>query len=230
MQSTSQLTVRRFVGGPMLTACYVLIAPGVESILIDAPRDAWRGALQAADALEAPVRRLIATHGHWDHITDAAALQQQGIAVFGHAADDALFSDPMGQREGVPLIIGPIELDHELADGDRIELAGHDIQVLHTPGHSPGSISLWLQESDILFSGDTVLKGGAGYLERPESDAWALASSVLRIAALPEATTLYPGHGAPTRIGDEDWLSPSANRDDLVALWQSGAGRWTPRG
>jgi glyoxylase-like metal-dependent hydrolase (beta-lactamase superfamily II) len=101
--------------------------------------------------------------------------------------------------------------------------------VLHTPGHSPGSISLWLPALDALFTGDTVLKGGAGYLERPESDAWALASSVQRIAALPENTTLYPGHGAPTTISDETWLTDSTDRDTLIARWKSGQGRWTPR-
>ena len=229
MQSTGQLTIRRFVGGPMLTACYAVIVPGAESILIDAPRDAWRGALQAAEEQDAPVQRLIATHGHWDHITDASIIRERGIPLLGHPADRELFEHPMGQREGLPFVIQPVAIDRELEEGDRLELAGHELQVLHTPGHSWGSVSLWLPESDVLFTGDTVLKGGAGFLERPESDAWALASSVLRIAALPDTTTLYPGHGPPTTIRDEAWLSPTADSDDLIALWQSGAGRWTPR-
>ena len=230
MRSTNQLTIRRFVGGPMLTVCYALTAPGDESILIDAPRDAWRAALKFAEERDAPVRRLIATHGHWDHITDAHMVSDLGIPIFGHPADRALFADPLGQRAGVPFVIEPVALDRELAEGDRLELAGHEIQVLHTPGHSWGSVSLWLPGSALLFTGDTVLKGGAGYLERPESDAWALASSVLRIAALPEATTLYPGHGPPTTIRAEAWLGASADRQDLVSYWRSGQGRWTPRG
>ncbi len=229
MQTTDQLTVRRFIGGPMLTACYVVIAPGAESVLIDAPRDAWRAALETADELDAPVRRLIATHGHWDHITDASLVRELGIPLLGHPADRELFENPSGQRADLPFVIAPVAIDQELAEGDRLDLAGHTLQVLHTPGHSWGGISLWLQEQDLLFTGDTVLKGGAGYLDRPECDPWALASSVLRIAALPEATTLYPGHGAPTTIADEDWLVPNASREDLVALWRSGAGRWTPR-
>ncbi|CAN5826643.1 MBL fold metallo-hydrolase [soil metagenome] len=229
MQSIDQLTIRRFIGGPMLTACYALIAPGQESILIDAPRDAWRGAVDAANGMDAPVRRFVATHGHWDHITDASDVQTLGIPMYGHPADTNLCADPMGQRGDIPFVIEPVELDHELAEGDRLILAGHEIQILHTPGHTPGSISLWLPESDVLFTGDTVLKGGAGYLERPECDAWALASSVLRIASLPEATTLYPGHGAPTTIHDEPWLSETGDREALVELWQSGEARWTPR-
>lgn len=229
MQQIAQLTIRRFVGGPMLTASYIIAAPGHESILIDAPRDAWRAAMRFAEELDAPVRLLIATHGHWDHITEAREIQQLGIPVAGHPADRQLFEHPMGQREALPFVIEPVTLDRELAEGDRIAVGGGELQVLHTPGHSPGSVSLWLAGHDILFSGDTVLKGGAGYLKRPESDAWALASSVLRIAALPEVTRLYPGHGAPTTIADETWLSPDADREQLVADWRAGKGRWTPR-
>ena len=229
MRSLEQLTIRRFVGGPMLTACYALVAPGLESILIDAPRDAWRGAFKAAEELDAPMRRMIATHGHWDHITDASKVAESGVRILGHPADLTLSRHPMEQRSNVPFIIDPVEWDHHLADADRIGLAAHEIQVLHTPGHTPGSISLWLPGIDVLFTGDTVLKGGAGYLERPESDAWALASSIQRIASLPDSTTIYPGHGAPTTLQDERWLVDATDREALVELWQSGQARWTPR-
>jgi glyoxylase-like metal-dependent hydrolase (beta-lactamase superfamily II) len=224
-----QITIRRFVGGPMLTATYVVIAPGRQSVMIDAPRGAWRAGLKAAEEAGAPVALLILTHGHWDHITNARQLQQRGIPIAGHPADRALLVDPMAQRGGIPFVIEPVELDRELADGDRISIGDAEIQVLHTPGHSPGSISLWIPALDALFTGDTVLKGGAGYLERPECDPWALASSVQRIAALSEQTTLYPGHGAPTSIAAEAWLTDATDRDALVATWQSGEGRWTPR-
>ncbi len=229
VQTASRLTIRRFVGGPMLTACYLITDPNRESILIDAPRDAWHAAIGAAEKAGAPVSLLIATHGHWDHITQARELQLQGVPVAGHAADNTLFADPMGQRDALPFVIEPIVLDREFADGERIPIGLSEIAVLHTPGHTPGSTSLWLPGQDVLFTGDTVLKGGAGYLRRPECDAWALASSVHRIAMLPESTVLYPGHGAPTSIAEEEWLSTSADRESLISGWKSGAGRWTPR-
>lgn len=229
MHTFDQLTIRRFVGGPMLTATYAVIAPGFESILIDAPRDAWRGAMKAAGDLHAPVRRLIATHGHWDHITDASLVREIGIPLLAHPADLQLCANPMAQRGGLPLVIDPVPIDQELEDGQRLDLAGHELQILHTPGHSRGSICIWLPDSAVLFSGDTVLKGGAGYLERPESDARALATSVLRIASLPEQTTLYPGHGPPTTLGEEQWLLEATGADMLIASWTSGTGRWTPR-
>jgi glyoxylase-like metal-dependent hydrolase (beta-lactamase superfamily II) len=232
--ATDRITIRRFVGGPMLTTCYAIIAPGRQTVMIDAPRDAWRAALNAAEEAQAPVSLLILTHGHWDHITDAKRVQDLGIPVAGHPADRAFCADPMAQRGGIPFVIEPIQFDRELADGDRLSAGEAEIQVLHTPGHTPGSISLWIPALDALFTGDTVLKGGAGYLERPECDPWALASSVLRVASMPESTSLYPGHGAPTTIAAEPWLAAPASgyptaREALVTAWQSGQGRWTPR-
>ena len=224
------LEVRRFVGGPLLTVCYALTAPKRETFLIDIPRDAWRGALELADELGAPVTLVIATHGHWDHITDLSEINALGIPVAAHPADKEMFDDPMGRQAGQPFVIEPATIDQLLADGDRLAIGDEELHVLHTPGHTRGGISLWAPAIDALFTGDTVLKGGAGYLEQEESSAEALAASVRRIAGFPEATTLYPGHGAPTTVGEETWLADAAEPELLIKHWRSGSQRWTPRG
>lgn len=224
--SPNSVLVRRFVGGPLLTTCYAVIAPGSETILIDAPRNAWRSALDAADETGAPVSLVVLTHGHWDHIADASQLKEQGFPLAGHAADEPLFADPMGQRDNVPIVIEPVSLDRYLDEGDRISVGDCELHILHTPGHTPGSICLWLPELDTLFTGDTLLKGGAGYLDQPECDARALAATIERLGEMPEQTRVYPGHGGPTRIGREAWLADAANPDALIELWQSGRGRW----
>lgn len=213
-----------------MTTCYAVIVPGRESVIIDTPREAWRGALDAADRADAPVTLVIATHGDWDHITDMARLQERGYTIAGHPADIAMFHDPMGNRTDLPFLIDPVRLDRELADGDRLDVGDLEIQVVHTPGHSQGSISLWVPGLDALFTGDTVLKGGAGFLNRPQSDPRALAASVRRIAGFPESTTLYPGHGAPTTVGQETWMASAEDADELIADWKAGKGRWTPKG
>lgn len=230
MTAEPALIVRRFVGGPLLTVCYALIAPGRETFLIDIPRDAWRGALELADSMGAPVTLVLASHGHWDHITDLSKINALGIPVAAHPGDRELFDDPMGRQAGQPFVIEPARIDQELADGDRLAIGDEELQVLHTPGHTWGSISLWAPAIDALFTGDTVLKGGAGYLEQPESSDVALAASVRRIAAFPEATTLYPGHGAPTTVGQETWLADATDPELLIEHWHSGLQRWTPRG
>lgn len=228
--STSQpAVIKRLVGGPLLTTSYALIAPGRETVIIDAPRNAWRGALDHADKADAPVSLVIASHGHWDHITDLDRIAEHGIPIAGHAADRDLFRDPAGQRDDLPFPIEPVELDRELADGDSVSLGDLAMRVIHTPGHTPGSISLWAPDLDALFTGDTILKGGAGYLERPECDPEALVTSLRRVARLPESTTIYPGHGAPTTVGEESWLSMTDDPPTLIDMWNTGKLRWSPR-
>ena len=228
MTNSPRFEIKRFVGGPLLTTCYALIVPGRESVIIDAPRDAWKGAIAAADELDAPVQLALATHGHWDHVTDLAKVQSMGYRVAGHPADSALFANPMAGRSDLPFVIEPVQLDQRLADGDHLSVGDIDILVLHTPGHTMGSVCLWIAGEEILFTGDTLLKGGAGYLERPESDALALATSIRRLAGFPSATTLYPGHGAPTTIAEETWLEDAQDPDTLVRYWKSGQRRWKP--
>lgn len=224
----SRFKIKRFVGGPLLTTCYALIMPGKGSVIIDAPRKAWKSALSAANELNAPVRLAVATHGHWDHVTDLKKVQDEGIRIAGHPADAALFADPTAGRTDIPFVIEPVTLDQRLADGDRLSVGGIELLVLHTPGHTPGSICLWIDDEEILFTGDTLLKGGAGYLERPESDPLALATSIRRLSEYPSATELYPGHGAPTTIGAETWLEDAQDPDTLIRYWKSGQRRWKP--
>lgn len=229
MAAVDTVRIRRFVGGPLLTTCYAIIVPGEATMIIDAPRDAWRAALEAADEEHAPTQLAIMTHGHWDHIAGLADLNDLNIPTAGHAADIFLFADPMSQRDELPFVIEPAMPGRWLSDGDRLEVAGLELHILHTPGHTPGGISIWLPEQNVVFTGDTVLKGGAGYLDRPEADARALAMSVRRIADLPDETRLYPGHGAPTTIARETWLDDAEDPETLIADWLAGRRRWTPR-
>lgn len=209
-----------------MTTSYALIVPGQASIIVDAPRKAWTSALRAAEELDAPVELVLATHGHWDHVTDMARLQELGYRIAGHPADLPLFGDPTGGRTDLPFVIDPVTLDQRLADGDRIALGDVDIHVLHTPGHTPGSVSLWIPDEEILITGDTLLKGGAGYLNRPEVDPLALATSIRRLSEYPTESVIYPGHGAPTSIGEEAWLEDAHDMDLMIRYWKAGQRRW----
>lgn len=221
----NRVIVRRFVGGPLLTVCYALIAPGAEAFIIDAPRDAWRAALEAAEAAGATVVLAIATHGHWDHVTDMARLHEAGIAIGAHEADAYLLTDPHGQGLDIPFVVDPVAIDEPLGEGDRLGLGDAEVRVLHTPGHTPGSITLYVPEIGALFTGDTLLKGGAGHTAEPGASLEALAASVRRLAAFPEATLIYPGHGAPTTIGAEAWLADLSDPDAPLVQWRPGSAR-----
>jgi glyoxylase-like metal-dependent hydrolase (beta-lactamase superfamily II) len=208
-----------------LTDCYVLIVPQVGAVLIDAPRDAWRAAIDAADDLHAPILLAIATHGHWDHITDMARVHDAGIPVAAHRADEDMFLRPHDQGLTIPFIIDPVTIDRPLSEGDRLAIGRLELHVLHTPGHTEGSVCIWIPSMDTIFTGDTLLKGGAGHTAEPGASLPALATSVRRLAALPESTRLYPGHGAPTTIGEEAWLETLSDPDAPLVQWRPSTAR-----
>lgn len=225
MPENGAIIVRRFVGGPLLTDCYAIIVPDQGAVLIDAPRDAWQAAVEAADAQNARVLLAIATHGHWDHITDMARVRETGIPVAAHPADRDLFADPHGQGLTLPFAVDPVTIDRPLNEGDRLSIGRFELHVMHTPGHTQGSVTIWIPTIDALFTGDTLLKGGAGHTAEPGASLPALATSVRRLAAFPESTTLYPGHGAPTTIGQEAWLASLSDPDAPLVQWRPGTER-----
>jgi hydroxyacylglutathione hydrolase len=215
-----QIVIRRFVGGPLLTVCYAVIVPGQGAIIIDAPRDAWRSAVETAESLHAPVLLAIATHGHWDHITDMAQIQQMNIPVAAHPADADLLADPHGQGLTLPFAVDPVTIDHPVSDGNLLTIGTAEFRVLHTPGHTPGSVTIWARDAGALFTGDTLLKGGAGHTAEPGASLPALGLSVRRLATFPATSTVYAGHGAPTTIGDETWLADLSDPDAPLVQWQ----------
>jgi hydroxyacylglutathione hydrolase len=219
------IIIRRYVGGPLLTCCYVVIVPHRGAILIDAPRDAWTAAVEAAESLSAPLLLAIATHGHWDHITDMAQVRATGVPVGGHRLDANQFADPHGQGLTLPFAVEPVVIDRYLDEGMRLSIDSVEVQVLHTPGHTAGSICLWVPRVDALFTGDTLLKGGAGHTAEPGASLPALAASVRRLAAFPEDTRVYAGHGAPTTIRDEAWLADLSDPDAPLVQWRPGKAR-----
>ena len=149
------------------------------------------------------VRAIVCTHGHNDHVTVAPELSTALDApLYLHAADDVLW------RQTHPAVVyTPIE------DGQEIAVAGTDLRVLHTPGHSPGSCCLFLPEAGELFSGDTLFSGGPGATGRSYSDFPTIIGSIRdRLFALPPSTTVRTGHGDGTTIGTEsphleEWIA-----------------------
>ncbi|MBY6349980.1 MBL fold metallo-hydrolase [Rhodococcoides corynebacterioides] len=177
-----------------------VIGDDSEVVIVDAAHDAD----PIVDAVAGrTVVAVICTHGHNDHVTVAPELARRLDApILLHPADDVLWEQThpgVGHRE--------------LADGDRIAVAGTTVQVLHTPGHSPGSSCLYLPEAGELFSGDTLFSGGPGATGRSYSDFPTIIGSIReRLFALPPETTVRTGHGDGTTIGTEsphleEWIA-----------------------
>ncbi|HEU4487854.1 MAG TPA: MBL fold metallo-hydrolase [Actinomycetota bacterium] len=138
---------------------------------------------------------IVCTHGHNDHINAAPELADALAARIGlHPADRMLWDQQHPDR-------GP---DFALSDGDSIAIAGATLEVIHTPGHTPGGVCLYDSSGGRLFGGDTLFQGGPGATGRDYSDFEVIISSIRdRLLTLPEDTVVYPGHGETTTIGAE---------------------------
>ena len=152
---------------------------------------------------------ILLTHGHFDHVREAAALKEAcGGALCIHTADADCLSNPYKSLDA--LMDGgrqiPCTADRLLRAGDRLPFAGGEIAVLHTPGHTPGSVCYLYK--NMLFSGDTLFCTGVGRTDLPGGDTKTLLSSLASLRALEGEYEVYPGHGEQTRLSYEKAYNP----------------------
>jgi glyoxylase-like metal-dependent hydrolase (beta-lactamase superfamily II) len=212
------MTILSFTVGPFAENTYVVHDAG-EAALIDP--GTWSDAERQAvvDYVEAAglaVRHLLLTHAHIDHVLGCryfAGLWAAGAAHAGwqlHAADWPLLANAIVQAELFGIRVDePPAATHALEDGDEITLGGTALQVLHTPGHSPGSVCLYDEAGRAVIGGDVLFAGSVGRTDLWEgSEATLLASIRDRLLVLPDDTVVYPGHGPATTIGRERATNP----------------------
>jgi glyoxylase-like metal-dependent hydrolase (beta-lactamase superfamily II) len=213
--------LRRVVVGPMATNCWVLHADGDRRALVVDPGDEPERirAVVADVAADVDVVAVVLTHAHWDHVLAAGTIDAPVLAhpedgpVWPHelATLDRLGHWDAGTATAELLAaghglrpVGPVwdgHVDGHLADGQVLAVGPLDVEVLHTPGHTPGGVSLHVDGH--LLTGDTLFPGGPGLTGWPLSDFPTIMTSVRRLAALPAATVVHPGHGPATTIGAE---------------------------
>ena len=200
--------VQSFVVGPLQNnTLLVADRPGGEALIVDPALGATEPILTAVREAGVNVTLILNTHGHWDHVADNAPLAEAtGAPIAIHAADAPQLARPMGAAGSLPWDIPPSRADRLLADGDDIRVGSAAFTVLHTPGHSPGSICLYAAAWSLLISGDTLFAGSYGRYDLPGGDPAALRASLARLAELPPDTEVYPGHGPTTTISAESWL------------------------
>jgi glyoxylase-like metal-dependent hydrolase (beta-lactamase superfamily II) len=182
-----------------------------EAIVID-PGDDVERVLEVLAKHNLQVKYLIATHAHIDHVGGLEKLKRTtGAAVLMHAGDLPLYQNLELQAAwlGVPAP-GAVEVDQFLKEGDVVESGSLALEVLHTPGHSPGSLCLHMPGGERrLFSGDTLFQGSIG-----RTDLWGgsfdeiLRSIHSTLLKFPDETPVFPGHGPPTTIGRERETNP----------------------
>ncbi len=195
------------VVGPVATNVIVLgDVRSKEAVAIDTATPSLAWVADELAAREWTLRLIISTHGHWDHIGDNAAVADHtGAAIAVHPLDRHRLVDP--QPLWAPFEIVPSVPAVELAEGGEIRFGAIRLSVLHTPGHTEGSVCLLAADDGLLLSGDTLFAGGWGRVDLPGGSAEQMAESIARLAALDDPLRVLPGHGAATTIGRErGWM------------------------
>ncbi len=219
------MLIAAFPAGPWATNCYV-VAPGAgeECVVIDPGMDATAGVADVVREHRLRPAAVLLTHGHIDHMFCVAPVAgAYDATAYVHQADRPMLSDPLAgiSPESAALVLGSgytfAEPDDvaEVADGDRLELAGLSFGVDHTPGHTPGSITFTSEYDDradvaaVLFSGDLLFAGSIGRTDLPGGDhPTMLRTLATKVLPLDDTIVVLPGHGEATTIGQERATNP----------------------
>ena len=205
------MDVRSFTVGPVAENCYVVRRNGADRGLIIDPGEEADRILGAVDSLGIGIDAILITHCHFDHIGAVAPVARStGAPVYCPEIEVPVLADIMSF---VPWPgFGPYEsyeADETVAGGERLKLAGFEIDVIHTPGHSPGHVTYSIADESAVFSGDVLFLGSVGRTDLPGGDWEALLESIRGLVdGLPDETTVYPGHMGVTTLGAERASNP----------------------
>ena len=205
------MEVRMFTVGAVAENAYVFRREGSQSALIVDPGDEAPKLLGALEQLGVTLEAILLTHTHFDHVGAVAPVAKAtGAEVWVPRIERPVLADIMSF---VPWPgFGPFEsydAEHDLEGSEILRLAGFDIEVLFTPGHSPGHVTFSIPEERVVFSGDVLFKGSVGRVDLPGGDGPTLMRSIRTLVeALPGETTVYPGHMGVTTLGAERATNP----------------------
>ena len=198
-----------FCSGPALTNSILVGCPKTkEAAIIDVPFDSSDQLLEEVATLNLSVKMILLTHSHWDHIGEVSFLKKKlKVPIYLHEEDAENLKLP--GSDGLPLFqeVKGATPDHLLQDGEEINIGELKVEVIHTPGHTPGGVCFYFPTEGVLVAGDTLFKGTIGNLSFPTSDPDRMWASLKRLAKLPPETRVIPGHGEETQIGREKWLA-----------------------
>jgi len=190
--------------GSLQSNCYVLAAKDKSEAVIIDPGEEENKIRKVLEKHNLRTAAVVNTHGHYDHI---ACDDNFGVPIYAHAEDVALLKDPQLNMSNFLGLSFRVKSEvHSLKDKETLKVGSIELEVIHTPGHTPGGICLLLKapENKVLFSGDSLFYRSIGRTDFPGASEEQLISSIKeRLLKLPDETVVYPGHGGQTTIGYE---------------------------
>ncbi|MBO6030661.1 MAG: MBL fold metallo-hydrolase [Prevotella sp.] len=210
------LNIKTFTCNMLSENCYVVSDETNECVVIDCgayyPEEA-QAIINYIRKQQLTPRHLLCTHGHFDHcMGNGYIFKAFGLKPEVHQDDNFLMEKmerQTGEILGIPIRLDVPPVDHYLTDNDSITFGTHTLQILHTPGHTPGGIVFYEANEHIAFSGDTLFRMSIGRTDFERGSYEDMISSLQLLAQqLPAETTIYPGHGPLTTIADEIRYNP----------------------
>jgi glyoxylase-like metal-dependent hydrolase (beta-lactamase superfamily II) len=205
------MDVRMFTVGPVAENCFIFRRDGSDRALIVDPGDEALKLLGAIEELGVTLDGILLTHTHFDHVGAVAEVAREtGAEVWVPEFEKMVLAD-INRFQPFPGL-GPFEsydAEHTVAGGEQLQLAGFDIDVIFTPGHSPGHVTYSIADEQALFSGDVLFQGSVGRTDLPGGDWPTLLDSIRKlIDSHPEETAVFPGHMGTTTLGRERATNP----------------------
>ena len=205
-----QIEIKSMTLGMVATNCYLIINTETKEALLIDPAD---NALRISNVIEENVctlKAILLTHGHFDHIMALNELKKRyNVPVYAHEEEEDVLKQSSLNMSGMIGQIYTTQADIYVKDGEHLKLAGLDIIVLHTPGHTKGGVCYYLPEEKVLMSGDTLFHCSIGRTDFPTGSMSQLVRSVKeQLFVLPDDVQVYPGHDSVTSIGYEKQYNP----------------------
>ena len=207
------MRLEQMVVGSVATNCYFLENEQTQEVILVDPGDAPYEIQKRIEQMGCTLKAILLTHGHFDHIMAVPVLQDlyEDVEIYACAAETVLLSNPSVNCSSMIGRSCSVIPDVQVIDGQKLTLAGLDITVITTPGHTEGCCCYYLPEEKKLFSGDTLFERSVGRTDLPTGNMSKLLDSLQKLFDdVPDATQVYPGHGDATSIGYEKRYNPFA--------------------
>lgn len=200
----TRLNINQLVLGMLRTNCYIIYNENNEAVIID-PADNYSKIKENITTLKLSPVAILLTHGHFDHIGAAMKLKDNyGIKIYAHELEKEILESASYNLSEVFGIGMAIRADEYFKDGDVLNFCDFDFKIIHTPGHTEGSVCFYLEAYNTLFSGDTLFLESHGRTDFPTGSEAAIINSITKkLFLLPKATKVFSGHNGETTIADE---------------------------